>query len=98
MIINAQNISPVCLIKDKFGCIMMKSKVVSDPYYANEILFHQIKNDLKDLCFDNFGNYFIQSYLDVISFDNLNTFLNLITDNFTDICLFFQMLLMILFI
>ena len=89
MIINGQNISPVCLIKDKFGCIMMKSKVVSDPYYANEILFHQIKNDLKDLCFDNFGNYFIQSYLDVISFDNLNTFLNLITDNFTDICLSF---------
>ena len=84
---NAQNISPITLIKDKFGCIMMKNKVISDPYYANEILFHQIKNNLKDLCFDNFGNYFIQSYLDVITFDNLNAFLNLINDNFTDICL-----------
>ena len=84
---NAQNISPITLIKDKFGCIMMKNKIISDPYYANEILFHQIKNNLKDLCSDNFGNYFLQSYLDIITFDNLNTFLNSINDNFTEICL-----------
>ena len=87
MILNEQNINPFFLIKDKFGSIMMKNKIVSDPNYANEILFHQIKNNLKDLCFDNFGNYFLQSYLDIITYDNLNTFLNLINENFTDICL-----------
>ena len=85
--LNEPNINPIYLIKDKFGCIMMKNKVVSDRYYANEILFHQIKNNLKDLCFDSFGNYFIQSYLDIISFDNLNIFLNSINDNFAEICL-----------
>ena len=52
---------------------MMKNKISSDPNYANEILFPQIKNNLKDLCCDNFGNYFLQSYLDIITFDNLNT-------------------------
>ena len=29
---------------------MMKNKILSDPNYANEILFSQIKNDLSDLC------------------------------------------------
>ena len=84
---NKQNINPITLIKDKFGCIMMKNKILSDPNYANEILFPQIKNNLKDLCCDNFGNYFLQSYLDIITFDNLNTFLNSLNDNFTEICL-----------
>ena len=84
---NKVNINPITLIKDKFGCIMMKNKILSDPNYANEILFPQIKNNLKDLCCDNFGNYFLQSYLDIITFDNLNTFLNSLNDNFTEICL-----------
>ena len=84
---NKLNINPITLIKDKFGCIMIKNKILSDPNYANEILFPQIKNNLKDLCCDNFGNYFLQSYLDIITFDNLNTFLNSLNDNFTEICL-----------
>ena len=84
---NKLNINPITLIKDKFGCIMMKNKILSDPNYANEILFPQIKTNLKDLCCDNFGNYFLQSYLDIITFDNLNTFLNSLNDNFTEICL-----------
>ena len=84
---NKQNINPITLIKDKFGCIMMKNKILSDPNYANKILFPQIKTNLKDLCCDNFGNYFLQSYLDIITFDNLNTFLNSLNDNFTEICL-----------
>ena len=84
---NKVNINPITLIKDKFGCIMMKNKILSDPNYANKILFPQIKTNLKDLCCDNFGNYFLQSYLDIITFDNLNTFLNSLNDNFTEICL-----------
>ena len=84
---NKVNINPITLIKDKFGCIMTKNKILSDPNYANEILFPQIKTNLKDLCCDNFGNYFLQSYLDIITFDNLNTFLNSLNDNFTEICL-----------
>ena len=48
--------SQVLIIKDKFGCVMMKNKILSDPNYANEILFPQIKEDLQDLCCDNFGN------------------------------------------
>ena len=78
--------APSLTIKNKFGCLMMKNKILSDPSYANEILFPQIKNDAKDLCCDTFGNYFLQSFLDIITFDNLNEFLDLITKDFTDIC------------
>ena len=78
--------SQVLIIKDKTGCMMMKNKILSDPNYANEILFSQIKDDLPDLCCDNFGNYFLQTFLDIISFDNLNKFLDLITKDFTNIC------------
>ena len=79
--------TPILIIKDKFGCIIMKNKIASDQKYANEILFSQIKNDLKDLCCDNFGNYFLQTFLDIITFDNLNEFLDLISKDFFDICI-----------
>ena len=84
---NNSNNSQILMIKDKFGCMMMKNKIASDPNYANEILFPQILKDLKDLCCDNFGNYFLQTFLDIITFDNLNKFLDLITKGFTDICI-----------
>ena len=79
--------SPSHVIKNKYGCIMMKNKILLDTKYANEILFPQIKNDLVDLCCDNFGNYFLQAFLDIISFESLNSFLDLITKNFVVICI-----------
>ena len=93
--INIPSISPksshfnsqTMIIKDKLGSIVMKNKIISDPNFANEILFPQIKNDLVDLCCDNFGNYFLQTFFDVINFDNLSTFLDLISEDFTGICL-----------
>ena len=84
---NQKKLQIISLIKDSFGCMLVKNKIMEDPSYANEILFHQIKNDLNDLCCDNFGNYFLQSFLDIITFDNLNIFLNSINNNFTEICM-----------
>ena len=83
---NAFN-SEVSIIKDKYGCMMMKNKIILNPNYANEILFSQIKNNLTDLCCDNFGNYFLQTFLDVISFENLSKFFDLINKDFTKICM-----------
>ena len=83
---NAFN-SEVSIIKDKYGCMMMKNKIILNPNYANEILFSQIKNNLTDLCCDNFGNYFLQTFLDVISFENLSKFFDLINKDFTIICM-----------
>ena len=79
--------SPSLIIKNKYGCLIMKNIITSYPNYANVILFHQIKSDLKDLCCDTFGNYFLQSFLDIISFDNLNQFLDLIIKDFNEICI-----------
>lgn len=79
--------SQILLIKDKIGCIVMKNKIMADPNYANEILFPQITADIKDLCCDNFGNYFLQAFLDIITFDNLNKFLDIINKDFIEICL-----------
>ena len=88
---NIQNINTsktlILAIKDKYGCMMMKNKIILDPNYANEILFNQIKYDLVELCCDNFGNYFLQTFLDIITFENLNKFLDLITKDFTEICI-----------
>ena len=87
--ININNtINPeVIMIKDKYGCMMMKNKIILNPIYANEVLFSQIKNNLTDLCCDNFGNYFLQTFLDVISFENLSKFFDLINKDFTEICM-----------
>ena len=79
--------SQTMIIKDKLGSLVMKNKIISDPNFANEILFPQIKNDLVDLCCDNFGNYFLQTFFDVINFENLNIFLDIIREDFTGICL-----------
>ena len=81
---NAHN-TIILKIKDKYGCMVMKNKILSEPNYANEILFPQIKNDLVDLSCHNYGNYFLQEFLDIISFENLNTFLDLISKDFIKI-------------
>ena len=79
--------SILTIIKDKSGSITMKNKIISDPNFANEILFPKIKNNLNELCLDNFGNFFLQSLLDIITFDNLNIFIDSITNDFFNICI-----------
>ena len=64
----------------------MQEKIKSDHNFANELLFPKIKNNFKELCCDSFGNYFMQAFIEILTFDNINKFFDMTQSEFTDIC------------
>ena len=81
------NLNFINLVKTQYGSKLLKEKVLSNHKFANESLFPNIKNDLKDICCDFFGNSLINSLLDVLTYENINLFLSLISNNLYEICL-----------
>ena len=77
----------IMIIKDQHGCRFMQEKIKSNNHFANELLFPRIKYNLKELCCDNFGNYFLQVMVDLLSFDNINKFFDMTQNDFTEICI-----------
>jgi hypothetical protein len=77
----------VMIIKDQFGCLFMQEKIKSNHQFANELLFPRIKYNLRELCCDNFANYFLQVMIDILSFDNINKFFDMTQNDFTEICI-----------
>ena len=75
------------LIKDQSGCRFLQEKIKSNQYFANEQLFPTIKNNIKELACDPFGNYFLQVLIEVLTYDNVNILLDLIQNGFTYICI-----------
>ena len=75
------------LIRTQCGCIMLQEKIIEDHKFANELLFPLIKNNLKDICCDIFGNSFIKTLLDVLTIENIDLFLSSIKDSLYDICM-----------
>ena len=75
------------LIKEQQGCRFLQEKIKSDNNFANELLFQKIKNDFKELSCNEFGNYFLQAFIEILSFDNINKFLDIIQNDFTEICI-----------
>ena len=79
---NAFNLS-----KTQSGCKLLQDKILSDYKFTNEILFPEIKINLKDICSDFFGNCLIKTILDRLSQENLDLFITLIEDSLFYICL-----------
>ena len=77
----------VQLIKEQVGCRYMQEKIKSDHNFANELLFPKIKNNLKELSCDSFGNYFLQALIEILTFDNINKLFDITQKDFTDICI-----------
>ncbi len=75
------------LIKEQVGCRFMQEKIKNDHNFANELLFPKIQNNLKELSCDSFGNYFLQAFIEILTFDNINKLFDLIQKDFTDICI-----------
>ena len=75
------------LVKSQIGCRILQEKSINDKKFANELLFPELKNNLKEICCDLFGNYLIQILLDILSLDNINEFLSVIQENLFEICL-----------
>ena len=75
------------LIKDQSGCRFLQEKIKTNQYFANENLFPKIKNNIKELSCDQFGNYFLQVLLDVLTNDKVNLILDLLQKDFTSLCI-----------
>ena len=75
------------LSKTQSGCKLLQDKILSDYKFTNELLFPEIKNNLKDICSDFFGNCLIMIILDRLSQENLDLFITLIKDSLFYICL-----------
>ena len=78
--------SAIPMIKEQSGCRFIEEKIKSDPNFANELLFPKIKDNLKELSCDGFGNYFLQALIEILSFDNINKFFDMTQNDFTEIC------------
>ena len=77
----------VYLTKTQSGCQTLKNKIISDPIYANEILFPNIINNLKEICKNFFGSSMIQTLLQVLKPENLDLFITQISEDISEICL-----------
>ena len=75
------------LIKSQSGCQLLKEKSLSNPAFANNILFPEIKLNLKDICCDLFGNLLIETLFDLLTYENFDLFLSITKNYFYDICL-----------
>ena len=74
------------LIKDQSGCRFLQEKLKTTKQFMEEKLFPSIQNNLSELGCDAFGNYFLQALIDIFSSQNLDLFLDLIKDNFKNMC------------
>ena len=77
----------IILIKDQSGCRFLQEKIKINQNFANTKLFQGIKYYLKELSCDPFGNYFLQALLDILTYDNIDEFLNFIKNDFLFICI-----------
>ena len=74
------------LIRNQEGCRYLQKKIKNSPDFANNILFAEIKNNIKELSCDPFGNYFFQVLIDDLNFENINLFLDNSQKDFSYIC------------
>ena len=75
------------LVKTQLGSQILKEKSLSNHYFANELLFPEIKINLKEICCNIFGSSLMITLLDIFSIKNILIFLSLIEENIFDICL-----------
>ena len=81
------NTNIIYLTKTQSGCQTLKNKIISDSNYANEILFPNVINNLKEICKNFFGSSMIQTLLQVLKPENIDLFLIKISGDISEICL-----------
>ena len=81
------NSNIIYLTKTQSGCQTLKNKIISDSNYANDILFPNIINNLKEICKNFFGSSMIQTLLQVLKPENMDLFLIKISGDILEICL-----------
>ena len=75
------------LIKTQSGCHLVKEKSIADHKFANELLFPEIKNNLKEICCNFISNSLVKTLLDILTYENIDLFISLTSKYLYDICL-----------
>ena len=69
------------------GSKFLQEKILLDNEFANDILYQEIKNNLKEICHNIYGASLIRVLLKQLRYENLDSFLSLINNDIYDICL-----------
>ena len=75
------------LAKTQSGSLILQEKILVDNDFANDILYPEIKNNLKEICNNLYGASLLKVLLKQLRYENLNSFLTLIKDDINNICL-----------
>ncbi len=67
------------------NCHYLQMKIISNPNYANEILFPFLFPNMLRLINDQYGNFIYQGFIEVFNSKNLFNFLIVIENNFNEI-------------
>ena len=77
----------VNMAKTQTGSKFLQEKILLDNKFANDILFQEIKNNLKEICTNIFGSSLFRILFKQLRYENLNLFLSLIQNDLHEICL-----------
>ena len=75
------------LVKSKSGCDILINKSLNNPFFANELLFPKLKNNLKEICCNICSSYLMKCLLEILTYEHIDSFISCIKDNLFDICL-----------
>ena len=75
------------MAKTQSGSKFLKEKILLNKEFANDILYPELKNNLKEICNDIYGASLLQILFKQLRYENLNSFLSLIKDDMNNICL-----------
>ena len=75
------------LAKTQSGSKFLQEKILFNKEFANDILYPELKNNLKEICNDIYGSSLLQILFKQLRYENLNSFLSLIKDDMNNICL-----------
>ena len=84
---NINNKNYIYLAKTQSGSKFLQEKILLNKEFANDILYPELKNNLKEIYNDIYGASLLQILFKQLRYENLNSFLTLIKDDMNEICL-----------
>ena len=65
----------VSFCKEQSGCRLLQKKIDENPQIASEVIYPKIRDKIKELSNDQFGNYFVQKIIEYITPEQLEDLL-----------------------
>jgi hypothetical protein len=77
----------ISICKNQKGCRFLQQILDENHKLASQKIYYIIKNYIKDISIDPFGNYFIQKVIKYLNHNQIKDLLHCISNNFLEICL-----------